>query len=93
MANSWRQREKFIEMLGEGPARRIRLAFLPVLVLVGIALQGLVYWYAAQMAGKEWGAMGTQVWAFAVGVWLLTVGMLLALLGKRLKDVLEGTLG
>ena len=49
-----------------------------------------MYWYAAQTAGKEWGALGIQVWAFTVGAWILTVGMALALLRKRLRDMQEG---
>ena len=49
-----------------------------------------MYWYAAQVAGKEWGALGMQVWAFAVGTWILAVGLLLALLRQRLKDMREG---
>ena len=60
------------------------------MALSGIVLQGLVYWYAAQMAVEEWGALGMQVWAFAVGAWILTVGLILALLRKRLKDIQEG---
>ena len=76
--------------MGEGSTRRIRLIVLAVLALSGIALQGLVFWYAAQTAGKEWGALGIQVWAFAAGDWILTVGLALALLRKRLKDMREG---
>ena len=49
-----------------------------------------MYWYAAQMADKEWGTAGMQVWAFAVGAWNLTVGLLLALLRQRLKHMREG---
>ena len=37
------------------------------------------------------GALGIQVWAFAIGAWILTVGLALALLRKRLKDVQEGS--
>ena len=79
-----------MELMGEGSTRRIRLIVLAVLALSGMALQGLVYWYAAQTAGKEWGALRIQVWAFALGAWVLTVGMALALLRKRLKDMREG---
>ena len=78
--------------MGEGSTRRIRLMVLAVLALSGIVLQGLVYWYAARTAGEEWGAVGIQVWAFALGAWILTVGMALALLRKRLKDMLEGAI-
>ena len=92
MANSWRQREKLIELLGEGSPRRLRLIVLAVLALSGTALQGLVWCYAAQMAGKEWGALGIQVWAVAVGAWILTVGLALALLRKRLKDMREAAI-
>ena len=76
--------------MGEGSTRRIRLTVLFALALSGIALQGLVYWYAAQMAGKEWGVLGIQVWAFKTVTWILTVGLALALLRKRLKDMREG---
>ena len=79
-----------MDLMGEGSTRRIRLIVLAVLALSGIAFQGLVYWYAAQTTGKEWGALGIQVWAFAVGAWILTVGLALALLRKRLKDTREG---
>ena len=78
-----------MELMGEGSARRIRLTVLFSLALSGIVLQGLVYWHAAQMAGKEWGAFGIQVCACALGAWILTVGMALALLRKRLTSVLE----
>ena len=61
-----------------------------ILALSGMALQGLVYWYAAQPAWREWDALGIQVWAFAVGAWILTVGLALALLRKRLKDMRKG---
>ena len=76
-----------MELMAEGSPRRIRLI---VLALLGVALQGLVYWYAGQMANEEWGTAGMQVWAFAAGTWILTVGLLLALLRQRLKDMWEG---
>ena len=44
-----------MELMGEGSARRIRLTVLFALALSGIVLQGLVYWYAAQMSSEEWG--------------------------------------
>ena len=87
MADSREQRKKVIELMGEGSARRIHVI---VLALFGIALQRLVYWYAAQMADKEWGAVGMHIWAFAAGAWILTVGLLLSLLRQRLKDMREG---
>ena len=90
MADSREQQKKVIDLMGEGPARRIRVIVLSVMSLVGVALQGLVYWYAAQMADKEWGTVGMQVWAFAVGTWILAVGLLLTLLRQRLKDMREG---
>ena len=90
MADDREQRKKVMELIGEGSTRRTRLAFLSVLALVGVALQWLVYWYAARTAGEEWGAVGIQVWAFALGAWILTAGMALALLRKRLKDTREG---
>ena len=83
-------RRMVMELMGEESDRWILLTVLFVLALSGIVLQGLVYWYAAQAAGKEWGALGIQVWAFALGTWILTVGMALALLRKRLKDMREG---
>ena len=92
MAGDREQRKKVLELMGEGSARRIRLTIVSVLALSGIVLQGLVYWYAAQMAGEEWGGVGIQVWAFALGAWILTVGMALALLRKRLKDMREGAI-
>ena len=49
-----------------------------------------MYWYAAQVAGKELGALRIQIWAVAVGAWILTVGLALALLRKRLRDMREG---
>ena len=64
MSDSREQLEKLVELMGEGPARRIRLIVLSVLALSGIALQGAVYWYAAQRANEEFGIAGMQVWAF-----------------------------
>ena len=92
MADDREQRDKLMDLMGEGSTRRIHLLVLAVLALSGMALQGLVYWYAAQTTGKEWGALGIQVWAFALGAWILTVGMGLALLRKRLKDMREGAI-
>ena len=91
MADDREQRNQVMELMGEGPARWIRLTVLFALALSGIVLQGLVHWYAIQMVGKEWGTAGMQVWAFAVGAWILTVGLALALLRKRLKDMQEGS--
>ena len=51
-----------------------------------------MYWYAAEVAGKEWDAVGIQVWAPAVVAWILTVGLLLALLRQRLSDMREGAI-
>ena len=90
MADNREQRQKVIELMGEGSARQIRLIVLSVLALSGVALQGLLWWYAIQMAREEWSSAGMQVWAVAVGVWILTVGLLGALLWRRLKGVLEG---
>ena len=91
MADDREQRNQVMELMGEEPARWIRLTVLFALALSGIVLQGLVHWYAIQMVGKEWGTAGMQVWAFAVGAWILTVGLALALLRKRLKDMQEGS--
>ena len=74
-------------VLGEGRERLTRLIFVSVLALSGIALQGLVWWYAAQMVGVELGSVGTWVWAVVVGTWILMVGLLLTLLWKRLRGV------
>ena len=54
MTNERKQLQKVIELMGEGPARRIRLIIFAVLTISGIALQGLVWWYAVQMASGEW---------------------------------------
>ena len=91
MTGDREQRKKIIELMGAGSTRRIRLTVVAVLALSGIVLQGLVYWYAAQPAGREWGALSIQVWAFAVGAWMLIVGLALALVWKRLKDMQEGS--
>ena len=72
MADDRKQLEKVMELMGEGSTRRIHLLVIAVLALSGMALQGLVYWYAVRAAGGEWGAVGIQVWAFAVGAWFLT---------------------
>ena len=90
MTGDREQRDKLMELMGEGSTRRIRLTVVAVLALSGIVLQGLVYWYATQTAGREWGALGIHVWAFAVGAWMLIVGLALALVWKRLKDMQEG---
>ena len=85
MATDLEQRQKLIDLMGEGLARRIRLTVLAVWALVGIVLQGLVYWYTAQMAVKEWGNLGMLAWAVTVGLGILTVGLLGTLLWRRLK--------
>ena len=77
-------------MMGEGPARGIRLVVLSILALGGIALQGGVWWFGVQTASEEWGAAGLQVWIVAIAIWILSVGLLLALLWKRLKGVIGG---
>ena len=90
MAESWEQRERVMDLMGEGSARWIRLTVVFTLALSGIVLQALVYWYGLQTAEKEWGTVGMGVWAFAIGVWILIVGMTLALLRKGLKDMQKG---
>ena len=90
MAYDREQREKFVELIGDGTDRRIRLTVVSVLALSGLVLQGLVLWYAVRMAREEWDAVGPQVWAFTVGIWVLTVCLLLTLLWKRLKGPPEG---
>ena len=54
MVDNRKQREKFIELIGDGTVRRIRLTVVSVLALSGVVLQGLVWWYAVQMAREEW---------------------------------------
>ena len=90
MADDREQRKKVLELMGEGSTRRVRVIVSSVLAPVGVVLQGFVYLYAAQVADKEWGTVGMQVWAFVVGAWILTVGLLLALLRQRLKGMREG---
>ena len=92
MAYDREQHDKLMELLGEGPTRRIRVTVLFALALSGVALQGLVYWYAARAANEDWGTGGMQFGVFVVGAWFLTVGLLLALLLRRLKDMREGTI-
>ena len=76
-----------MELMGEGPARRIRLA---VLVLSGIALQALAWWYRVQAVREEWVVVAVQVWPFAIGIWILTVGLALTLLRQRLNEMQKG---
>ena len=71
--------------MGDGSTRRIRLTVLAFLVLSGMALQGLVWWYGVQTTTEKWDVAAVQVWPFAIGIWILTVGLTLALLRKRLK--------
>ena len=87
MPGDQEQRDKLMELIGEGPTRRIRLTVLAALVLSGMALQGLAWWYRVQAVREEWAAAGVQIWPFAVGVWILTVGLALTLLRKRLSDM------
>ena len=86
MANSSRQRERFMAMLGEGRERLILLAVVSVLALSGIVLQGLVWWYGAQMIGAELAIARIWVWAVAAGTLILTVGILMTLLWRRLRE-------
>ena len=90
MADDREQRDKLMDLMGEGSTRRIRLTVLAALVLSGMALQGLAWWYRLQAVREEWAAAAVQVWSFAIGVWILTVGLALTLLRKRLKDMREG---
>ena len=85
MADDREQRDKLMDLLGEGATRRIHLTVLAVLALSGTVLQGLVYWYAAQTARNEWGDLGMLVWAAVVGVGIITVGLLWILMRRRLK--------
>lgn len=89
MTDDQNQREKLIELIGKGPARRVRLAVLSLLALSGIVLQGLVWWYGVQTVAEEWSGAEIQVWLLAVAAWILTVTLLLVLLWKRLKGMPE----
>ncbi len=75
--------------MGEGPTRRIRLTVLAFLVLSGIALQALAWWYRVQAVRDEW-VVVVQVWPIAIGIWILTVGLALTLLRKRLNEMQKG---
>ena len=90
MAEDREQLDKFMELLGEGSARWIRMTVLFALALSGIVLQGLVHWYAIQVVGNEWGTLGIQIWAVAVGAWMLIVVIGLARLRKHRKDMQKG---
>ena len=83
------QLAKFLEMMGEGPTRRILLAVLAFLAVSGITLQALVWWYKVQATREEWAAAAVQVWPFAIGIWILAVDLLLGLLRRRLKGSSE----
>ena len=78
-----KQRQKFMDLIGEGPVRRIHLAALSALVISGIAIQGAVWWYSIQAANRAWSMAGILVCAFAAGILALAVGLLLAPLWKR----------
>ena len=90
MADDREQRDKLIELLGEGPPRRIHLTVLAFLAVSGIVLQALAWWYRVQAIREEWYAAAVQVWPLAIGTWILTLGLLLALLRKRLRDMKKG---
>ena len=51
------QLEKVLELMGEEPTRRIHLTILAALVLFGMALQGLAWWYRVQAVTEEWAAV------------------------------------
>ena len=89
MADGREQQKKLIELMGEGSTRRIRLIVLAFLVLSGMALQGLAWWYRVQAAREEWAAAAVQVWPFAIGIWILIAGLLSAALWRRLKGYSE----
>ena len=76
-----------MDLLGEGPTRRIHLTVLAFLAVSGIVLQALAWWYRVQAIRDEWYAAALQVWPLAIGIWILTVGLLSALLWRRLKSV------
>ena len=75
-----------MEVLGEGRERLILLTVVSVLALSGIVLQGLVWWYGAQMVGVALGIARIWVWAVAAGTFVLTVGILMTLLWRRLRE-------
>ena len=60
-ADNRKQREKLTEVIGEGPTRRIRLIVLSILALSGVALQGLVWWYAVKVVSEDSGSAGIEV--------------------------------
>ena len=90
MADDREQRDKVMELMGEGPTCRIRLTVLAFLAVSGIVLQGLAWWYRLQAVREEWAAAAVQVWPFAIGIWILTVGLALTLLRQRLNDIQKG---
>lgn len=75
MADNWEQRKKVMELLGEGPTRRIHQTVVSVLALSGIALQGLVWWYAAQSAREVWGSAEMLFWTGVARAGVLTAGL------------------
>ena len=87
MRDSREQLEKVLELMGEGSTRRIRLAVLAALVLSGMALHGLAWWYKVQAVSEEWAVAAVQFWPFAIGIWILTLGVLSAVLWRRLKGM------
>ena len=87
MAGDQEQRDKLMELIGEGSTHRILLTILAALVLSGMALQGLAWWYRVHAVSEEWAAAAVQVWPFAIGIWILIVSLLSAALWRRLKSV------
>ena len=89
MTHDREQREKVMELMGQGSTRQIHLVVLAPLVLSGIVLHGLALWYKLQAVSEAWDAAAVQVWPFAVGVWILIIGLLSAALWRRLKGMSE----
>ena len=87
MADDREERDRLLELIGEGSTRRIRLTVLAFLVLSGMALQALAWWYKIQAVREEWAAVAVQVWPVAIGIWILTVCLALTLLWKRLNNI------
>ena len=87
MADDREQRDKLMELMGEGTTRRIHLTVLAFLAVSGIVLQALAWWYRVQAIREEWYAAAVQVWPFTICIWILTVVLLSVLLWRCLKSM------
>ena len=91
MRKNREQLKKIMGLMGEGSTRRIRLTVFAFLVVSGIVLQGLAWWYGVQMTTEKWDEAAVQVWPFAIGIWILIVGLAVARLWRCLKEMQEGS--